>query len=274
MIVFPNAKINLGLNILFKREDGFHEIESIFLPVDLCDVLEFVENNNETSFQSTGIPIPGNPKDNLCVKAWGLLYKDFKIPSVKIHLHKHIPIGAGMGGGSADGAFMLSALSEYFKLGLPVERLKSYAGMLGSDCPFFIENKPTYVTGRGEKLEAIDLKLPECEIKIIYPDIHIGTKEAYANIKPSVPNQSLKEIIKRPCNEWQSTIKNDFEQSVFGNYKELQQVKNELIKNGAIYSSMTGSGSAIYGIFPELSNNIDSEIKKEYQLYSVKPIST
>ena len=273
MVFFPNAKINLGLNILFKRSDGFHEIESIFVPVDLCDVLEFIEANEETSFQSTGIAIPGEPFDNLCVKAWKLLKADYDIPFVSIHLHKHIPIGAGMGGGSVDGAFMLKALNEYFELGIHVDKLKYYAAQLGSDCPFFIENKPAYVTGRGELIETIDLILPHSEILIIYPKIHIETKEAYANITPSVPEESLKEFIEKPFDSWQGMIKNDFEQSVFGNHKELETIKNELLDSGAAYCSMTGSGSAIYGIFSTTSGVNIAEKFENFLVYSVKPIS-
>lgn len=274
MIVFPNAKINLGLHILFKREDGFHEIESVFVPVDLCDVLEFVACGEATSFQSSGIAIPGNPEANLCVKAWEIINKEYGISNVKIHLQKNIPIGAGLGGGSADGAFMLLALNDYFNLGIGKDRLKGFAAQLGSDCPFFIDNEPCFVTGRGEKLQTIALDLSAYQLLLVYPDIHIGTGEAYANISPQIPKVSLKNRITHSKETWQEYIKNDFEASVFPNHKELPELKNAIKALGAHYVSMTGSGSAIFGLFPKEMDVKTGTLAEQYKTYLVNPILT
>lgn len=256
MVVFPNAKINIGLNIVGKREDGFHNIESIFVPVNLYDVLEFVESDdNKTSFQTSGIKIPGKPEENLCIRAWEILHSTYKIPKVQIHLHKNIPIGAGLGGGSADAAFMLTALNTYFNLNLSSLELKHYSAELGSDCPFFIDNKPCYVTGRGEVLDPIEFNLKGLKILLVFPDIHISTKEAYSGITIRKSTAKLTESIIQPLEIWKTVIKNDFEESVFPKYKLLAEIKNEITSMGALYSSMTGSGSCIYGLFNE-----DSEI--------------
>lgn len=249
MIYFPNAKINIGLNVVEKRADGFHNIESIFYPImNLFDALEVVEND-QLEFSSSGIDIPGDVTFNLCVKAFHLIQKDFDIPFVKIHLHKNIPIGAGLGGGSADAAFMLKALNDLFKLGLSTKQLVNYAKQIGSDCAFFIENKPVYAYEKGDELEDIKLDLSSYEIKIEYPEIHIGTAEAYTGIIPNPSEVNLKKSIKQPLVEWKSVIKNDFENAVFPNYPEIEEIKQNMYSNGAIFASMSGSGSAVFGIF-------------------------
>ncbi|MCG8697822.1 MAG: 4-(cytidine 5'-diphospho)-2-C-methyl-D-erythritol kinase [Bacteroidales bacterium] len=248
MVVFPNAKINLGLNITRKRDDGFHEIESIFLPVDICDILEFVETD-KTSFESTGIEIPGEPMDNLCVKAWMILHETYKIPPVKIHLHKKIPIGAGLGGGSADCAFMFKALNDHFQLSIPGIQLEEYSAKLGSDCPFFIKNKPAWVTGRGEKLSPIDIDLSNYKILLVNPNIHVSTKEAYSGIVPQKPMKSILDFVANSVDTWQNEVVNDFEVSVFNKYPAIEKIKNQMLEIGAKYASMSGSGSSVYGIF-------------------------
>lgn len=249
MIVFPNAKINIGLNVVEKRQDGFHNIESIFYPiVDLCDVLEIVESKS-LKFTSTGIPIPGNETSNLCVTAYHLIRSDFNIPFVHIHLHKVIPIGAGLGGGSADAAFTLRALNELFDLNLSTKTLIKYAQKLGSDCAFFIENKPVYAFNKGDEFEPVECDLSAYEIKIEYPNIHIGTAESYAGIEVCPSKENLKALILKPIEEWKKSIKNDFENSVFPLYPAIKEVKEKMYENGAVFSSMTGSGSAVFGIF-------------------------
>lgn len=249
MVVFPNAKINIGLNIVEKRTDGFHNIESIFYPVlDLFDVLEIIKSD-KLQFDSSGISIPGNAPDNLCLKAFHLLEADFNISPIHIHLHKVIPIGAGLGGGSADAAFTLKLLSQLFELNLTDEQLINYARKLGSDCAFFIPNKPVYTFGKGDEFEPIDLDLSGYDIKIEYPNIHIGTAEAYAGVQPKQPKQSVKELINLPIDQWKSTLKNDFEESIFPNHSSVRLLKEKFYHDGAIYASMTGSGSAVFGVF-------------------------
>lgn len=246
MIVYPNGKINIGLNVLNKREDGFHELSSIFYPVyDLYDILEIIPSD-DFSFSSSGISIPGN--GNICCEAFDLLQADFEICNVKIHLHKLIPIGAGLGGGSSDGAFVLKALNELFELNLTNNQLEKYALKLGADCPFFIDNTPKYVTGIGEKMTDIDLDLSDYEIKFIFPDLHISTDEAYAFVIPKKDENSLLNLISKPIIYWKEEVKNDFEVSAFAKYPQLAKIKADFYADGAIYSSMSGSGSVIYAV--------------------------
>ena len=252
MISFPNAKINLGLNVLRKREDGYHDIESCFFPIDLRDSLEIIKSE-KFSFRSYGIEIPGDSETNLCVKAYDLLKDKYELPPIEIHLLKNIPIGAGLGGGSADGAFMLKLLNEQFSLGIATTDLQSYALQLGSDCPFFIENKPVIVSGRGEEMEPIDLDLSNYKIVVENPGIHISTKEAYSGVAPHLPKTAIREIVDKPIEEWEDQLINDFEPSVFISHPEIQEIKNKMYESGAVYSSMTGSGSAVFGIFPSSS---------------------
>ena len=257
MIVFPNCKINLGLNILRKRSDGYHDLETIFYPVPLTDSLEIIENkqpgkNPSFPFTSSGLPIAGKPASNLCVQAYRLLKKDFpEIPGVLIHLHKVIPSGAGLGGGSADGAFSLMAMNQLLGLNLTKDQLIDYAAKLGSDCPFFIINKPAFARGRGEKLEKLDIDLSAYKFVIVNPGIHIDTGRAFLDIIPAVPEKSLKEIIKHPISNWKDELVNDFEKVIFKEHREIVDIKDELYRRGAVFASMSGSGSTVFGIFPK-----------------------
>lgn len=255
MIVFPNCKINLGLNILNKREDGYHNVETIFYPVPLKDALEIIQSDNTDPirFSSSGLGISGGVSDNLCIKAYHLLKKDFpKLSSVKIHLHKSIPMGAGLGGGSADAAFTLQLLNDQLKLNLSTGQLIDYALQLGSDCPFFILNKPCIAAGRGEILEKISVDLSAYQLLLVNPGIHVNTGEAFATLNLQQLNThhtSLKEIIDSPINTWQQSLKNDFEKPVFEKYPVIKEIKETLYQMGASYASMSGSGSTVYGLF-------------------------
>lgn len=250
MISFPNAKINLGLDIISKREDGYHNISSCFYPIPFTDILEFVPAQ-KFSFTASGIPIDGASNSNLVVKAFKLLQRDFSIENVAIHLHKIIPMGAGLGGGSADAAFMLKMLDAYFHLILGDEYLEVLALELGSDCPFFIKNEPVLAEGRGEEFSPVQLNLYGYFLVLVLPKVHVSTAQAYAGVKPSEPKLSIREVIKKPIQEWKGVLKNDFEASVFEAFPELAQLKQSLYDTGAIYASMSGSGSAIYGIFDD-----------------------
>lgn len=250
MVVFPNAKINLGLNVVSKRNDGYHEIESVFYPIPLCDALEFVESQSEhTTFHSEGISIPSNENDNLVLQAYGLLKAKFDLPPIDIVLLKKIPIGAGMGGGSADASFMLTMLNSYFKLGISISELEAFAKELGADCPFFIENKPKLVKGIGDKMTNLNIDIAGKHLWVINPEIHISTKTAYSGIKPKVPNTPIEDIITQPVVKWRNQLHNDFEDSIFPIYPEIKSLKEWMYNEGALYASMTGSGSTVFGIF-------------------------
>jgi len=262
MICFPNAKINLGLNIVSKRPDGFHNIETIFYPITLSDVLEFIEgNDNSTSIKSTGncLNIPDN--QNICIKAYELLSKDFALAPLEIYLHKVIPSGAGLGGGSSDAAFFLKSLNSHFKFGLSDNELEAYAAQLGSDCPFFIRNNSAFATGKGEIFEKNNLDLSNYYIYLVKPDVFVSTAVAYNSIVPALPKYSLKDLINQPMESWKDMILNDFESNIFKIHPLLEQIKLQLYNHGAIYASMSGSGSSIYGIFknrPEKIKDFDS----------------
>ena len=253
MICFPNAKINIGLNVVEKRTDCFHNLETIFLPIGLKDALEFIESET-LHFENSGLTIDGYPQNNLCVKAWKLIQQDYAIPPVHIHLHKVIPFGAGLGGGSADAAFMLRLLNDYFKLDISQEKLITYALALGSDCPIFILNKPCYGTGRGEILEPISVSLSGKYLVLINPGIHVPTRDAFATITPKHSEFDLRESIQKPISDWKNYIVNDFETSIFPKYPAIAKIKEMLYSQGALYASMSGSGSSVYGIFDEGSD--------------------
>lgn len=260
MVYFPNAKINIGLFITEKRADGFHNIESCFYPIGWSDVLEILPSD-KLSFKSTGIDIPGEPSGNLCLKAYELLKKDFDIPPVSVHLHKVVPIGAGMGGGSSDGAFTIKTLNYLFELGLSLEVMENYARKLGSDCAFFIQNRPQFCFGKGDEFSEIDLNLTGKYIVLVNPNIHISTVEAYSGIKPKASASDLKETLKLPIQEWKNLVHNDFEQNLFPRFPILGTIKESLYESGASFASMTGSGSTIYGIFEkevDLRNMFDN----------------
>lgn len=251
MIGFPNAKINIGLNITEKRLDGFHNLETVFLPVGWSDALEFVVAD-EVHFSTSGIVISGNTESNLVMKAYRLLQKDFGLPCLKIHLHKEIPFGAGLGGGSADGAFMLSLLNKWFELNLSEEELEQYAARLGSDCAFFIRNKPVFASGRGEIMEPVQLALNGLFILLVKPPVEVATGKAFQSVVPKKPDISLRTLIKLPVQEWKDKVINQFELSVFQQYPEIGNVKQSLYDLGAVYASMSGSGSCVFGLFQEL----------------------
>lgn len=249
MVFFPNCKINLGLRILRRREDGYHDLATVFYPLPLKDALE-ITPSDELLFTASGIPIPGEPAGNLCLKAWHLLKKDFPdLPPVHIHLLKHIPIGAGLGGGSADGAEMLQLLNKRYQLDLDTGKLLDYAARLGSDCPFFILNRPCLGGGRGERLEPIELDLSDFSFVIVAPGVHISTAEAFSLCTPDENGVPLKEIIAQPIGTWARELRNDFEGPVFRQFPSLRSIKEQLYAGGAIYASMTGSGSSFFGIF-------------------------
>jgi len=242
---------------LKKRIDGYHNIESIFYPVKWCDAIEAIqeERNGTINISPFGIQIPGSPESNLCVNAYHLLSAKYKLPSLHLWLLKCIPMGAGLGGGSADAVFFLSLLNNLFQLNISRKELKIYASQIGSDCTFFIENKPALVTGTGNIISPIKLDLNSYYIAIVYPQIHVDTKNAYSLITPHKRQSSLNDLIQAPIGAWKETISNDFEEPIFKTTPQLVELKDFLYKQGALYASMTGSGSAIYGIFdkkPEL----------------------
>lgn len=248
MNFFPNAKINLGLNITEKRTDGFHNLESVFVPVLWNDELEIIESD-QTSFVSSGIEIPGEPNENLCLKAFNLVQSEFKLPPVRIHLKKNIPIGAGLGGGSSDAAFVIKGINEMFELNMNVEQMQNFARKLGSDCAFFIKNEPVFAFGKGDEFAPINIDLSNKYLVLVYPNVHVSTAQAYSGVKPKKPEYSLKDIINMPIKDWRSFMKNDFEQSIFKAFPKLYRLKQDLYSSGALYASMSGSGSTIFGIF-------------------------
>jgi 4-diphosphocytidyl-2-C-methyl-D-erythritol kinase len=262
MVSFPNCKINIGLNIIGKRADGFHDLETIFYPIQIKDAVEIIpsDDENEISFTSTGNIVDAKDEDNICVKAYHLLKKDFpQLHSIKMHLHKNIPMGAGLGGGSADASAVLLLLNKQFNLNISQDKLIGYALQLGSDCPFFIINKPCFATGRGEILQEINLDLSAYTFLIVNPNIHVHTREAFAssNENSFSPIGALQHQITSDITNWKNSIKNDFEKPLFEKYPEIERIKNVLYENGAIYSAMSGSGSTVVGIFEkEISTNI------------------
>ena len=255
VIVYPNCKINLGLRILEKRSDGYHNIETAFYPVNLTDILEIAPCNADEKavpvhLSQSGFSIDGDPGNNLCSKAYKLLKKDFPdLPKVDMHLHKSVPAGAGLGAGSADGAFTLKLLNENFKLDIPEKKLMEYALKLGSDCPFFILNKPCYATGRGEILDPVQLDLSGHKILLANPGIHINTGKAFLGVKPSKPEKSIRDILSLPIIKWKEELINDFEMSIFKQYTAISDLKKTMYDKGALFALMSGSGSTVYGIF-------------------------
>jgi 4-diphosphocytidyl-2-C-methyl-D-erythritol kinase len=258
MLAFPNAKINLGLHVLEKRTDGFHNIETVFYPVKWSDALEIIPAQKKSAksvqFNATGIKIIGSKNKNLCVKAYELLKEKYDLPSVQMHLHKSVPIGSGLGGGSSDATNTILLLNKVFNLGINNKELEERGSNLGSDCAFFVRNKPTLAKGRGNVFEEINLSLKGYFIVIVKPDVHISTADAYKNVSPDVKRKSLKEFISKPVEEWKEMLVNDFEKNVFKKYPEVKYLKEELYNLGADYASMSGSGSAVYGLF---KNEID-----------------
>ncbi len=249
MISFPIAKINLGLSILSKRPDGFHNLETIFYPLPIWDVLEIVPSGNAI-FTSTGLPVPGENRMNLVMRAYEKIKKNYQqTGSIEVNLHKAIPMGAGLGGGSSDAAQTLMMINRIFRLQIPAKKLMEYALELGSDCPFFMQSHPCFASGKGEILEPVPLNLSEYSFLLVHPDIHIDTAWAFSRIQPAPPEYDLKVSILQPVHSWNRTIVNAFEFPVFAEYPELKKIKDQLYAAGAHYATMTGSGSTIFGIF-------------------------
>ncbi len=261
MVLFPNAKINIGLNIVERRADGYHNIESIMYPVKWCDILEIVPaQGDETTLTTTGRAVNCPPEKNLVMKAYNLFHQETGIGNVDIYLHKIIPDGAGLGGGSADAAFTLIGLNEIFECNLTKEKLAEIASKIGADCPFFIYNEPQFATGIGTEFSPTEITLNDYHILIVKPQVSVPTAQAYAGVTPMPATHSLIDSAKKPIAEWNEIIKNDFEKSVFPTYPEIANVKQQIIGLGADYVSMSGSGSAVYGIFSK--NDILSEEMK------------
>ena len=264
MIVFPNAKINIGLNVVERRADGYHNLETVFYPVNIKDALEVVLSD-ELRFTSSGIAIPGNADENLCLKAYHLIKKDYDLPPVNIHLHKNIPIGAGLGGGSADAGFFIKLLNEVCGIGLSVDAMENYARQLGADCAFFIGNKPVFAFEKGDRFEPVELNLSAYYLVLVMPPVHVSTAEAYGGIQPKPAESDLKSAVNFPVAEWKTLVKNDFEQSVFQHHPKIKVVKEALYRQGAIYAAMSGSGASVFGIFnkkPDLQ-----ELEKANQVF-------
>lgn len=262
MVSFPNAKINIGLQILRKRTDGFHDISSVFYPIKWADILEIIPSES-FQFTSSGLEIPGNPSQNLIIKAYELVRGDFpeKVGPVSIHLHKIIPMGAGLGGGSADASFTLKMINDLFSLHLTTIELENYARKLGSDCAFFIENKPVYCFHKGDEFEPVSVSLTGKNIVVVNPNIHISTAEAYQHVAPEEAPILVNELTQNSLETWKNNVVNDFEKGLSTKYPLIAQVKQKLYEEGAIYAAMTGSGSTLYGIFEQ---PIDLSVFKEW----------
>lgn len=252
MLLLPNCKINIGLNIVSKRSDGYHNLETVFFPIPLRDNLEFKEIENEDvpyRLVSGGVPIEGKPEDNLIVKVYLDMKAEFNLPALELSLYKNIPMGAGLGGGSSDAAAMMKGLNEAYNLQLSAEDMEKRLAKFGADCPFFVRNKPAYATGIGDELTNCNVSLKDKFIVLVKPDVFVSTKEAYAHVTPKLPAIPLAEAIKLPIETWKEQIVNNFEQSVFPFHPELPAIKQTLYDMGAVYASMSGSGSTMYGIF-------------------------
>lgn len=273
MIAYPHAKINLGLNVVEKRNDGYHNLETVFYPVQWCDIMEVIPGPNHSKgieVHMSGLPVAGKHADNLCVKAYELMKNSFPVRSVKLYLHKQIPMGAGLGGGSSDAAFFVKMMNGLFTLKLSSEEMQSLVKKIGADCAFFIEGAPVYAEGRGDEFFPVDVSLKGYHIIVAHPGIHVSTPEAFANIIPAKPEMNCRDVVvKYPVPEWKNILVNDFEKTVFAKYPEIGQLKQQMYDAGAVYASMSGSGSAVYGLFelapqPHLFEN--SGIRKYFGL--------
>ena len=279
MVLFPNCKINLGLHVLEKRTDGYHNLETVFFPLSLKDALEINAcpvlkhiPPQEFELNISGLPIPGDPSSNLCTKAWQLIKKDFPgIAPVKMHLLKAIPPGGGLAGGSSNGAFTLMLLNELFDLKIGRQQLMNYALRLGSDCPFFIVNKPCFASGRGELLEDVQVDLSRYKFVLVHPGIHIDTAWAFSRIGSPHHSKPLKDAIQRPVASWKNELVNDFEAPVFAEYHALAKIKESLYTAGAEYASLTGTGSCVFGIFHKDANVSGLDFGGEYKVYHLHP---
>ena len=255
MLVFPNCKINLGLNITQKRQDGFHDIETVFYPVNWCEALEVIEDkslNAPFTFSESGLPINGKIEDNLIYKAYILISETHTIPPIKVHLHKALPMGAGLGGGSADAAFFINLVDQKFDLKLTFDEKSTIASKLGSDCSFFLKNQPVFAKGKGNEFSPIKVDLSNYYILVVYPNIHSNTKNAYDGIVPEIPKKDLRSIIEdQPITTWKNNLHNAFEETVFIKYPQIKTLKDDFYSNGALYACMSGSGSSVFGIFEQ-----------------------
>jgi 4-diphosphocytidyl-2-C-methyl-D-erythritol kinase len=272
MIQYPHCKINLGLSIVAKRADGFHELETVFYSVALKDILEInpAKNNQATSFSNSGLAIPGDSNHNLCLKAYHLLKADFpSLPEIQMHLHKIIPMGAGLGGGSSDGTSALKILNSLFQIGLNQAQLLKYAEKLGSDCPYFLFDTPCHATGKGELLAPIDVNLSNYSIVLLHPGIHIATPWAFQQITPCKKDKLIAAIIQQPISTWQQELMNDFEAPVIHAHPFIGALKNDLYQQGAIYASMSGSGSSLYGIFEKNRKYQKSDLTKNIRIDTI-----
>ena len=270
MILFPPCKINIGLHVLNKRNDGFHALDTLMYPISICDILEVIKSE-VFAFTASGIAIPGEVQMNICVKAYQLMVQEYAISPVKIHLHKVIPMGGGLGGGSSDGTYTLLAINALFGLNLSAERLQELAAVLGSDCPFFVTASPQIATGRGEFLESVDISFKGMYLYLVNLGIHVSTAEAFSNVHFYTKESSIVEIINQPFETIKTELVNSFETSVFASYPVLEEIKTILLENGAIYSAMSGSGSTMFGIFkthPEkgMFNNYEVFFEKIVEL--------
>ena len=264
MITFPNAKINIGLQVTERRPDGYHNLDTVFYPIPINDALEVIVAEGadyDCCLHISGITIEGDTDNNLVVRAYRLLAADYTLPSVDIYLHKHIPTGAGLGGGSADASFMLRLLNEMFELGITTEKLETYAARLGADCPFFITGKPVYATGIGNEFHPIDLDLSGWHLVVVKPDVFVSTKEAYSMVKPEKPAMTLDKKITLPIAQWKESISNDFEKGIFALHPELDDIKNKLYGLGATYAAMSGSGAALFGLFEAPIDNLEQHFE-------------
>lgn len=263
MVTYPNAKINIGLNVIEKRKDGYHNLETVFYPIPLMDALEISIDESlpePCNLKVSGEILSGRPEDNLVVKTFHMMKSLFPQQinkPVLVHLHKHIPTGAGLGGGSSDAAFMAKSVNQKFELNLTNEELKSIVAEIGADCPFFIENKPVFAEGVGDVFSKMQLSLAGKTIVLVKPDIFVSTRDAYSMVSPTQPESHLPELLKQPIGRWKDTIVNDFEVSVFRKYPEVAAIKDRLYDQGALYASMSGSGSAVYGIFDNQLEYVD-----------------
>ncbi|MDR0961502.1 MAG: 4-(cytidine 5'-diphospho)-2-C-methyl-D-erythritol kinase [Mediterranea sp.] len=271
MIVFPNAKLNLGLHIVGKRPDGYHDLQTVFYPVPPEDALEVVPRQPDDTttdepcrLHLSGIEVNGATSDNLVVKAYRLLAADYPLPPVEVYLHKQIPTGAGLGGGSADATFMLKLLNSRFDLQLDTQTLEAYAARLGADCPFFVNNRPVYAEGTGDRFTPIDLSLHGKQLVVVHPGIFISTREAFSHLRPHKPEIDIREVITRPLTEWKELLTNDFEAALFPYHPTLARLKDELYAKGALYAAMSGSGSALFGLFPGLTR-IDTDFETPHR---------
>lgn len=262
MITYPCAKINLGLNIVSRRDDGYHNLETVFYPVNVCDRIEitvgndFAEGQNPCRLTVEGMPVAGGSGDNLVVRAYNMLARNYTLPPVHISLRKHIPMQAGMGGGSADCAYTIRMLNDMFGLGMSVDEMRRNAAGLGADCAFFIEPSPAYAEGIGDILEPVSVDLSRYKIAVVKPDIAVSTREAFSLIVPEKPRKCCRDVVGQPVNTWRDELVNDFEKSIFALYPEIAAIKQRLYDIGAVYASMSGSGSALFGIFESAPENL------------------